>query len=36
MSDPDNKERIVIKQHGGVEIKGKLGVNVHSREDVQF
>ena len=26
----DNKERLVIKEHGGVEIKGKLGVNVQS------
>ena len=24
----DNKERLVLKEHGGVEIKGKLGVNV--------
>ena len=33
----DNKERIVIKQHGGVEIKGKLGVNVsYPGEDVDL
>ena len=31
----DNKERLVIKEHGGVEIKGKLGVNVqYPGEDV--
>lgn len=24
----DNKERIVLKEHGGVEIKGRLGINV--------
>ena len=33
----DNKERITIKQHGGVEIKGKLGVNVsYPGEDVDL
>jgi len=33
----DNKERIVIKEHGGVEVKGKLGVNVqYPGEDVDF
>ena len=24
----DNKERIVLKEHGGVEVKGSLGINV--------
>ena len=33
----DNKERIVIKQHGGVEVKDKLGVNVsYPGEDVDL
>ena len=33
----DNKERITIKQHGGVEIKGKLGINVsYPSEDVDL
>tara|TARA_B100000925_G_scaffold196515_1_gene148747 strand:- start:1574 stop:2641 length:1068 start_codon:yes stop_codon:yes gene_type:complete len=33
----DNKERLVIKEHGGVEIKGKLGVNVqYPGEDVDL
>ena len=33
----DNKERIVIKQHGGVEIKDKLGINTaYPGEDVDL
>lgn len=33
----DNKERIVIKQHGGVEIKGTVGINVaYPGEDVDL
>ena len=33
----DNKERITIKEHGGVEVKGKLGVNTaYPGEDVDL
>lgn len=33
----DNKERIVIKQHGDVEVKGKLGINIaYPGEDVDL
>ena len=33
----DNKERIIVKEHGGVEIKGSLGVNVtYPGEDVDL
>tara|TARA_Y100001954_G_scaffold42537_1_gene43467 strand:- start:5129 stop:6190 length:1062 start_codon:yes stop_codon:yes gene_type:complete len=33
----DNKERLVLKEHGGVEIKGSLGINVqYPGEDVDL
>jgi len=33
----DNKERIVLKEHGGVEIKGSVGINVqYPGEDVDL
>ncbi|MBJ33113.1 MAG: hypothetical protein CMC89_00130 [Flavobacteriaceae bacterium] len=33
----DNKERLVLKEHGGIEVKGSLGVNVqYPGEDVDL